>query len=86
MSDLSEIPYPPVFHDWLARSRVATSQDAAGIGIEIMSEDERPVVWRRVILTEEDACLLAASLLQRAGQKKLAGRVLKRLANRPEKK
>lgn len=79
MSGTAEIPYPPVFHDWQHdERRVATTSGIAGIGVEITLGDR---IWRRVELTEDDACLLAASLLQRAGRKKLSRKVLAKLGD-----
>lgn len=73
-----EIPYPAVFRDWQFREcRVATSVGAAGTFVEIFQPENG--VWRRVELTEQDACLLAAALLRNAGQDKLSRRVLQRL-------
>ena len=81
--DSAEIPYPPVFRDWRPDLdiRVGVAVGACGVGVEMNMEPMRDgaVPWRRAELTERDACLLAASLLQRSGQKKLAGRVLKKL-------
>lgn len=76
-----EIPYPPVFRDWrvYADGRVSTSLSNAGIRVEMHHSDDDPNVWHYVELTEDDACLLAASLLQRAGKKKLANKVLYRV-------
>lgn len=78
---MTEIPYPPVFHDWRPDldGRVATSQSMAGIRVEMLRSDGPRGVWYNVELTEDDACILAASLLQRAGKKKLARRVLERV-------
>lgn len=77
---MPEIPYPPVFHDWqVHKRRVATSGDPMGVGVEITLGDPPGVYWQRVVLTEGDACLLAASLLERAGKEKLARRVLHKL-------
>ena len=81
------IPYPPVFHDWRPDSdeRVSTRLGPAAILVE-MTAGPAPgggLLWRSVELTEDDACLLAASLLDRAGRKGLARRVLRKLA-RPE--
>lgn len=76
------VPYPPVFHDWEHPDRrVATAGDIAGVGVEMLISDPdvRPGLWKRVVLTEDDACLMAVSLLQRAGQDKLARKVLKGL-------
>lgn len=73
------VPYPPVFHDWEHHDRkVATSSGVAGVGVEIYLGESR---WKRVELTEEDACLMAASLLQRAGRIKLSRKVLKALTS-----
>lgn len=72
------VPYPPVFRDWEHRDRrVATANGVAGVGVEMYLGNSQ---WKRVELTEDDACLLAASLLQRAGRDKLARRVLKGLS------
>lgn len=80
-----EIPYPPVFRDWInKRAGVATVADNAGVGVE-MSVPMQPSVWQRVVLTEDDACLLAASLLDRAGQRKLSRKVLKKLTKEAKK-
>lgn len=73
----TRIPYPPVFHDWEHPDRrVATSGDPGGVGVETYLGAS---AWKRVVLTEDDATLLAASLLMRAGRKKLARRVLRRM-------
>lgn len=69
------IPYPPVFRQ-LNDRRVATVTVAGGVGVEILVA---PGHWHRVELTEDDACLLAASLLQKAGRYKLSRRVLRKL-------
>jgi hypothetical protein len=70
-----EVPYPPVFRDWqFPELRVATSSGPGGPGVEMYLGDS---TWKRVELTEEDACLMAASLLRRAGKDKLADKVLK---------
>lgn len=69
------LPYPPVFRDWQhPDERVATVSDATGIAVEMMVENG---AWKRVVLTENDACLLAASLLLRANKKKLCKRVVR---------
>jgi len=61
-----EIPYPPVFRDWeFDNRRVATANGVAGISIESTMGIVDPAQWQRVELTEEDACLFAASVLQR---------------------
>lgn len=74
---MTAVPYPPVFHDWQHHDRrVATCGDIAGVGVEMYLGESR---WKRVVLTEDDACLMAASLLRRAGQDKLARKVLKGL-------
>lgn len=71
------VPYPPVFRDWEHPDRrVATTGGVAGVGVEVYLGESR---WKRVNLTEDDACLMAASLLQRAGRDKLARKVLKAL-------
>lgn len=78
-----EIPYPPVFRDWRRESRdsrVATARGLAGVSVQMRPTTDPPHVWREVELTETDACLLAASLLQRAGRKKLSRKVLKALS------
>lgn len=63
----TEIPYPPVFHDWeFDNRRVATATGRAGVSVEVTMGVEKPAPWYRVELTEHDACLLAASLVQRA--------------------
>jgi hypothetical protein len=77
------VPYPPVFRDWQDRDRrVATTSDVAGIGVEMLhrTTPDGLAVWRRVTLTEDDATLMAASLLQRAGHRKLARRVAGKVA------
>jgi hypothetical protein len=76
-----EVPYPPVFHDWRPDidGRVATASAMAGIAVELRAAHDPPHTWRSVELTEDDACLLAASLLQRAGREKLARRLLRSL-------
>jgi hypothetical protein len=85
----AEIPYPPVFRDWrLALGvdrRVATTAAAGGPMIEMfLGEHVRGgAVWRGVELTEDDACLLAASLLARSGREKLAAKVLQALGTGP---
>jgi hypothetical protein len=72
------IPYPPVFHDWRdPGQRVATVSGAAGVAVEMLVGVSQ---WTRVELTEADACLLAASLLDRAGEAKLSKRVLAKAA------
>lgn len=76
------VPYPPVFRDWEHPDRrVATAGDITGVGVEMLISGPgvRPGFWKRVVLTEDDACLMAASLLQRAGRDKLAAKVLKAL-------
>jgi hypothetical protein len=66
-----------MFHDWqYPDERVGTIQGPGGVGVEMYLGDGR---WKRVELTERDACLLAASLLLRAGRSKLSRRVLKAL-------
>lgn len=71
---LPEIPYPPVFHDWqFPDRRVATTSGVAGPGVDMYLGDR---MWKRVDLTETDACLMAASLLQRAEREDLAQKVL----------
>lgn len=78
MAEHPTVPYPPVFCDWEhSDRRVATSGGVAGVGVEMYLGAS---TWKRVELTEDDACLMAASLLQRAGQDKLARKVLKALA------
>lgn len=80
MADQLVVPYPPVFHDWEHHERrVATAGDIAGVRVEVLLQDGSRG-WLGVTLTEEDACLMAASLLQRAGRNKLARKVLKALA------
>lgn len=77
----AQVPYPPVFHDWRSDidARVAaTSVGVAGIRVEMMCPGDPEGMWRTVELTEDDACLLAASLLQRADQPQLAEYVLKK--------
>lgn len=76
------IPYPPVFHDWRPgiQGKVATGQKVGGIEVQVRFESDAPHTWRSVELTEVDACLLAASLLQRAGHNKLSQRVLRKLS------
>jgi hypothetical protein len=76
----SAIPYPPVFHDWqYPERRVATARDIAGVRVETLLPDGSRA-WIDVVLTEEDASLMAASLLMRAGHVRLAKRVLVGLA------
>lgn len=84
MSKLA-IPYPPVFHDWRRRHldidrRVATYLANGGVVLEM---HDRDVIgkfgWLPIELTEDDASLLAASLLEKAGHRKLAKRVVKKL-------
>lgn len=79
-----EIPYPPVFHDWQHHDerRVATSSGLASVNVEMLKHPfarGEAAEWQVVELTEEDACLMAASLLQRAGEKKLSRKVLAKL-------
>lgn len=80
---MCEIPYPPVFHDWRTHvdGRVTTGRAPSGIEVSTLIQPVgvRGAVWKTVELTEEDACLLAASLLDRAGERKLAQRVEKKL-------
>lgn len=76
----AEIPYPPVFRDWQHRERrVSTGVGPGGVWVEMFQPESGS--WRRVELTEEDACLLAASLLQRAGRGKLAAKVLSKVGS-----
>lgn len=81
MTTDASIPYPPVFRDWRPErreeGRVATAQGLAGVSVEMLVGNH---VWQSVELTEDDACMLAASLLLRAGRKKLSRRVLKKLS------
>lgn len=82
-----EIPYPPVFRDWkpeARENRVTTGRTPGGPRIEmtlpgINYARPRPAVWMGVDLTEDSACLLAASLLQRAERDDLADYVLANL-------
>jgi len=82
---LAEIPYPAVFRDWRPglNGRVSTTLAPGGIGVDTFLGRG---TWKRVELTEEDACLLAASLLQRAGRDKLARKVLRAVAKTREAK
>lgn len=81
----AEIPYPPVFRDWRPErreeGRVSTGVTTNGVEVQMMMSSVvgGGSTWKHVELTERDACLLAASLLQRAGEKKLARRVLEKL-------
>lgn len=72
------VPYPPVFRDWRPerreQGRVATASGVGGVIVRMML---RGPVWQEVELTEDDACLLAASLLQRADRTDLADKVLR---------
>ena len=72
-----QIPYPAVFRDWQhgETRRVAVHQDRAGVGVQMLIAEH---TWMEVVLTEDDACLLAARLLRLAGQGKLSKRVLNR--------
>ena len=76
---MAEIPYPAVFRDWRpdVDGRVSTSLAPGGVGVETYLGR---ATWKTVELTEDDACLLAASLLEHAGQKKLARKVLRTLS------
>jgi len=78
---MAEIPYPAVFHDWRPgyRSRVATGNGHGGVIVETLLPDRPGSVWQQVEMTEQDAALLAASLLERAGYKKLSRRVVERV-------
>lgn len=85
-----KLPYPPVFSDWrrhatiVARrvdARVATGVTATGVDVQMMNPGEGPGVWHHCELTEEDAALMAASLLRCAGYKKLSKKVLKGLSS-----
>lgn len=77
----AQIPYPPVFHDWRPDNnrRVATTRGVGGVIVEMLLPGSHPPAWLQVELTEDDACLLAASLLERADRKKLARKVLEKL-------
>lgn len=77
------IPYPPVFRHWDRQLdlRVATSTAMEGVRVEF-SGPGRPGVWTGPTLTEGDACLLAASLLERAGAKR---RLIDRVVREAEK-
>lgn len=82
MADAAEIPYPPVFHDWEhPERRVATVQDIAGVRVSTLLPGPSST-WIEVVLTEEDAALMAASLLSRAGYVSLSKRVLKSVGRR----
>ncbi len=68
-SEQGVMPYPPVFHDWRDHRkgrRVSTGLAPGGVIVEMFQPEAGS--WRQVELTEVDACLLAASLLQRAGR------------------
>lgn len=81
----SEIPYPPVFRDWRhPERRVSTGSDVAGVRVATLLRVEPTggSTWIEVVLTEDDAALMAASLLLRAGHKKLSRRVLRKLGRR----
>lgn len=76
-SPAREIPYPPVFRDWKnPEQRVGTVRDSVGVGVDMFQPANG--TWRMVILTEDDACLMAASLLEKAGEPDLAKKVLTR--------
>lgn len=77
------IPYPPVFHDWRpgVDGRVASAKGPGGIEVQMRVASDPAHTWRSVEITEDDACLLAASLLQRAGRTKLSQRVLRKLSD-----
>lgn len=88
---LGRMPDPPVFRDWRSEQgtdlRVSTFAGPAGPGVEMFHGETAPgggMIWHRVELTEDDACLLAASLLQRAEREDLAELVLRGLAEPPE--
>lgn len=76
----AQIPYPPVFkdvsHPW---QRVSTSSDIDGVCVEQRVGEHE---WKRTTLTETDACLLAASLLARAGRDDLSAHILADLGSR----
>jgi len=70
------IPYPPVFHDWRGGGRVSTGGTASGVEVQMLEPDG---TWRVVELTEDDAVLMAASLVRRAGYEGLARRVARKV-------
>ena len=82
------IPYPPVFRDWRpdVDHRVSTGTAAGGIIVEMGYNDRaHGFIWRRAELTEDDACLLAASLLERVARERpqygeLSQRILREMA------
>lgn len=79
---MPEIPYPPVFRDWrpeARENRVSTYQSTTGVQVEMHNPEFGKSVWYGVELTEGDATLFAAALLERAGHKKLVARILRKL-------
>lgn len=63
----AEIPYPPVFHDWRPDLdiRIATSVGPSGVRVEMRFPNDPSGAWRGIELTEQDACVLAAAILQK---------------------
>jgi hypothetical protein len=74
----AQIPYPAVFRDWGNNDqRAAVASINTGIEVSMNIGADPLCRWVRVVLTEEDACLMAAALLRGAGKPNLSKRVLR---------